>query len=135
MRGFRSYQIVQWLMKTRAPDRGRDLLAKHVIHDDGGTTRTERVIVQAKHWTAKSVGPAEIASALTTLSLWEPPPVRVLVIASSGRFTTDAVALAEKHHTDGKPPFVDLWADSRLESLISQRPDLMAAYSLRPARD
>ena len=128
---FPSYQNVEWLMKTRAPDRGRDLSAERVIRDDGGTTRTERVIVQAKHWTSKSVAPADITNTLAALSLWEPPVVRTLVIATSGRFTTDAVAIVEKHNVDGKLPFIELWADSRLETQLSQRPDLIASYGLR----
>lgn len=132
LRGFPRYQNVEWLMKTRAPDRGRDLSAERVIHDDGGTTRTERVIVQAKHWTAKSVGPADLANTLAALSLWEPPAIRALVIATSGRFTTDAVAVAEKHNADGRMPFIELWSESRLETLLSQRPDLIAGHGLLP---
>ncbi|MBM7472518.1 restriction endonuclease [Subtercola frigoramans] len=131
LRGFPSYQNVEWLMKTRAPDRGRDLSAERIIKDDGGTTRTERVIVQAKHWTTKSVAPADITNTLAALPLWEPPVVRTLVIATSGRFTSDAVAIAEKHNADGKLPFIELWPDSRLETQLSQRPDLIASYRLR----
>ena len=132
LRGFPSYQNVEWLMKTRAPDRGRDLSAERVIRDDGGTTRTDRVIVQAKHWTSKSVAPSDITTTLAALPLWEPPVVRTLVIATSGRFTTDAVGIVEKHNADGKLPFIELWADSRLETQLSQRPDLIASYGLRP---
>lgn len=132
LRSFPSYQNVEWLTRTRAPDRGRDLSAERVIKDDGGTTRTERVIVQAKHWTTKSVGPTDITSTLSTLTLWEPPAIRALVLATSGRFTTDAVALAEKYNADGKVPFIELWPDSRLETLLSERPDLTASYGLRP---
>lgn len=132
LRGFPSYQNVEWLMKTRAPDRGRDLSAERVIRDDGGTTRTDRVIVQAKHWTSKSVAPSDITNTLAALPLWEPPVVRTLVIATSGRFTTDAVGIVEKHNADGKLPFIELWADSRLETQLSQRPDLIASYGLRP---
>lgn len=117
-------------MKTRAPDRGRDLSAERMIRDDGGTIRVERVIIQAKHWTSKSIGPADITTALAALSLWEPPTIRALVVATSGRFTTDAVAVAEKHNADGKLPFIELWANSRLETLLSQRPDLIASYGL-----
>lgn len=131
LRGFPRYQNVEWLMKTRAPDRGRDLSAERVIRDDGGTTRTERVIVQAKHWMSKSVAPIDITTTLAALSLWEPPVVRILVIATSGRFTTDAVAIVDKHNADGKLPYIELWADSRLETLLSQRPDLIASFGLR----
>jgi hypothetical protein len=131
LRGFPSYQNVEWLMKTRAPDRGRDLSVERVIRDDGGTTRTERVIVQAKHWTAKSVVPTDITTTIAALSLWEPPAIRALIIATSGRFTADAVAVTEKHNANGKLPFIELWPDSRLETLLSQRPDLLANYDLR----
>lgn len=131
LRGFPSYQNVEWLMKTRAPDRGRDLSAERIIKDDGGTTRTERMIVQAKHWTTKSVAPADVMNTLAALPLWEPPVVRTLVIATSGRFTSDAVAIVEKHNADGKLPFIELWPDSRLETQLSQRPDLIASYRLR----
>lgn len=131
LRGFPNYQNVDWLMKTRAPDRGRDLSAERVIRDDGGTTRIERIIVQAKHWASRSVGPADIENTLAVLSMWEPPTVRALVIATSGRFTTDAVAVAEKRNNDGKLPLIELWADSRLETQLSQRPDLIATYGLR----
>lgn len=130
LRAFPSYHNVEWLMKTRAPDRGRDLSAERMIRDDGGTIRVERVIIQAKHWTSKSIGPADITTALAALSLWEPPTIRALVVATSGRFTTDAVAVAEKHNADGKLPFIELWANSRLETLLSQRPDLIASYGL-----
>jgi hypothetical protein len=131
LRSFPRYQNIEWLMKTRAPDRGRDLSAERIIEDDGGTIRTERVIVQAKHWTSKSVGPTDISNTLSALSLWEPPIVRALVLATSGRFTADAVGVAEKHNTDGKLPFIELWPDSRLETLLSQRPHLIASYKLR----
>lgn len=132
LRSFPSYQNVEWLLKTRAPDRGRDLSAERVILDDSGTTRTERVIIQAKHWTSKSVGPAEVTGTLATLSLLEPPTIHTLVIATSGRFTSDAVGVVDKHNADGKMPHIDLWSDSRLESILSARPDLVASHGLRP---
>ena len=131
LRSFPRYQNVEWLMKTRAPDRGRDLSAERILEDDGGTVRNERVIVQAKHWSTTSVGPTDVATTLAALSLWEPPVVRALVLATSGRFTADAVAVVEKHNTAGKLPYIELWPDSRLETLLSQRPDLIASYGLR----
>ncbi|MFC9838858.1 restriction endonuclease [Rhodococcus sp. NPDC127530] len=130
LRGFPTYQNVDWLMKTRAPDRGRDLSVERIVRDDAGTTRTERTIVQAKHWTTKSVTPSDVMNTLAALSIWEPPAIRVLIIATSGRFTADAVAVVEKHNTDGKMPFIELWPDSRLETLLSQRPQLVAGHGL-----
>lgn len=130
-RGLDGYQNVEWLMQTRAPDRGRDLSAERLLSDAGGTTRVERVIIQAKHWLSRSVGPGDIQTALASLSLWEPPVIRGLVIATSGRFTADAVGVAERHNELGTRPFIELWPDSRLETLVSQRPDLIATNNLR----
>lgn len=131
LRGFPTYQNVEWLMKTRAPDRGRDLSVERVIQDDSGSVRTERVIVQAKHWTTKSIAPADVTTTLGALSLWEPPAIRYLIIVTSGRFTADAVAVVDKHNADGKVPYIEMWPDSRLETLLSRRPELVETHHLR----
>ncbi len=131
LRGLNGYQNVQWLMKTRAPDRGRDLSLERAIADATGSIRTERVIVQAKHWTTKSVAPPDVLGALASLSTWEPPVIRSLVIATSARFTADAVAVIEKHNHDGKMPFIEMWPDSQLEAILATRPDLIAEHNLR----
>jgi hypothetical protein len=49
LRSFPEHENVQWLMQTRAPDRGRDLSLDRVLRDGTGGVRNERVIVQAKH--------------------------------------------------------------------------------------
>jgi hypothetical protein len=54
-RAFPEHQNMQWLMQTRAPDRGRDLSLERVLPTSTGEVRTERVIVQAKHWLKRSV--------------------------------------------------------------------------------
>ncbi|MFE0527144.1 restriction endonuclease [Micromonospora parva] len=131
LRHLPGYQNAQLLMKANAADRGRDISVERVIHDGAGTVRTERVIVQAKHWLSRSVPPEDISSALTRISLWEPPVIRGLVVATSGHFTPDAVAWVEKHNEAGKVPLIDLWAESRLETLLSERPWLVAKYGLR----
>ena len=131
LRGLDGYQNVDWLMKTRASDRGRDLGLERVTSDGAGSIRTERVIVQAKHWQSRSIAPADISANLATVSLWEPPVIRALIIATSGRFSADGVAFAENHNNAGKMPFIELWPDSRLETILAQRPDLVAAHHLR----
>ncbi len=128
---FPDHQNVQWLMHTRAPDRGRDLSMERVLQASTGGVRTERVIVQAKHWRKRSVGVPEVAATLAVVKLWQPPVVRVLVIATSGRFSADAVAWAEKHNDSGAAPFIELWPDSTLETLLAQKPHLAAAHGLR----
>jgi hypothetical protein len=125
------YQNVQLLMKTNAADRGRDVSAEQVIADGAGGVRTERVMIQAKHWLSRSVPPEEISSALVRITLWEPPPIRTYVVATSGQFTPDAVAWVEKHNHEGKRPYLDLWPESRLSTLLSERPYLVAKYGLR----
>lgn len=132
LRDFPDHQNVQWLMQTRASDRGRDLSLDRVLRDSTGGVRTERVIVQAKHWLKKSVGPADVAATLASIKLWQPPVVRGLIIATSGRFTADAVAYAERHNYDGTMlPLIDLWPESKLETLLAQKPYLAAAHGLR----
>jgi hypothetical protein len=96
-----------------------------------GSVRTERVIVQAKHWLKQSVKPIDITSTLTSVSLWQPPLVHVLIIATSGRFTADAVAVAEQHNGRGVAPFVELWPESNLEALLAAKPHIAAAHHLR----
>ncbi|MFK0016362.1 restriction endonuclease [Streptomyces sp. NPDC091027] len=131
LRSIPEHENVQWLMQTRAPDKGRDLSMDRVLRDGSGGVRTERVIVQAKHWRSKSVSPLAVNETITAGKLWSPPLVRGIVIATSGRFTADAVSLAERHNAEGAVPYIDLWPDSRLETLLAQRPHIAAAHGLR----
>jgi hypothetical protein len=130
-RALPGYQNVQLLMKTNAADRGRDISAERVIPDGAGGVRTERVIIQAKHWLTKSVPPEEISNTLTRIVLWEPPVIRGLIVATSGHFSPDAVAWTEKHNNDGHRPLIDLWPENKLNTLLSERPYLVAEYGLR----
>lgn len=131
LRSFSDHENVMWLTATRAPDRGRDLSLDRVLRDQTGSVRRERVIVQAKHWTSKSVNAPTVADTLAAVQLWTPPVVHVLIIATSGRFTTDAVQWVEVHNQKGVAPMIEMWPDSRLESLLSQRPQILAAFDLR----
>lgn len=124
LRSFPEHENVQWLMSTRAPDRGRDLSLDRLLRDSTGGARTERVIVQAKHWLKRSVGHTEVADNLASMKLWQPPIVRGLVIATTGRFTVSAVDWVEKHNDTGGVPIIELWPDSRLETLLAQKPHL-----------
>jgi hypothetical protein len=125
------YQNVQLLMNTNAPDRGRDISLERVVSDSSGTIRTERVIVQAKHYTSKPVGAVDVQSSLASLSTWEPPVIRFLIIATSNAFSADAVQVIEKHNENGKQPQIEMWPVSKLELLLSQRPKLAITYGLR----
>ncbi len=125
------YENPEWLMKTNAPDRGRDLSVYRVYTDPLGGTYRQRVIIQCKHWQSKSVGPAEIATLREQMKLWEPPRVDVHVIASSGRFTSDAVALVEKQNQSDSALRIEMWPESHLERLLASRPAIIAEFRLR----
>ncbi|PVZ61237.1 restriction endonuclease [Arthrobacter sp. H-02-3] len=131
LRDLNGYQNVEWLMNTNAPDRGRDISLQRVFPDASGTVRTERVIVQAKHYTSKAVSPIDIQSSLASLSTWEPPVIRYLIIATSSRFSADAVLIVDKHNVTGKQPEIEMWPASKLEVLLSQRPKIAITYGLR----
>lgn len=63
--------------------------------------------------------------------LWPDPRVDVLVIATSGRFTSDAVQWIERHNACGSPPKIEMWPESHLERLLAARPPLIAEFHLR----
>lgn len=125
------YENPQWLTQTNAPDRGRDLSVDRIIKDSlGGVTR-KRVIVQCKHWLSKSVGISDIALVETQMKLWEPPRVDVCIIATTGRFTSDAISTVEKGNQSDKALMIELWAENHLEAILAKRPDLIADFRLR----
>ena len=125
------YENPEWLMKTNAPDRGRDLSVYRVYLDPLGGTIRQRVIIQCKHWLTKSVGPTEVAVLREQMKMWEPPRVDVHVIAISGRFTSDAVAIIEKHNQSDSALRIEMWPESHLERLLASRPSIIAEFSLR----
>jgi hypothetical protein len=125
------YENPAWLTRTRAPDRGRDLSVTRVRQDALAGVSRERVIIQCKHWLSKSVPDTELADSVTKMVHWEPPSVDVLIVVTSGRFTTDAVAWQEKHNQSGKHLKVELWPESHLERLLAQRPHIVAEFHLR----
>jgi hypothetical protein len=125
------YENPEWLMKTNAPDRGRDLSVYRVYADPLGGTLRQRVIIQCKHWQSKSVGPAEIAALKEQMKLWEPPRVDIHVITTSGRFTSDAVAVVEKHNQSDSALRIEMWPESHLERLLASRPAIIAEFGLR----
>ncbi|AYM14655.1 MULTISPECIES: restriction endonuclease [Agrobacterium] len=125
------YLNPEWLMQTRAPDRGRDLSVTRETKDELSGTLHQRVVIQCKHWLSKSVGVGEAATAKEQMSLWEHPKVDVLIIATSGRFTADGVSWIEKHNSKGEAPRIEMWPESHLERLLSARPAIIAEFALR----
>lgn len=131
VRGSDGYENANWLMRTHAADRGRDIEVYRVIADPLGDTRRRRVIIQCKHWQSKSVGRNELVSCIEAVKLWEGERVDTVIVATTGRFTQDAVALKEKYDQERTVPSVELWPDNHLELLVSRRPHLAVSFGLR----
>lgn len=127
------YENPTWLTKTNAPDRSRDLSVDRVTNDPLAGTLRQRVIIQCKRWLSKSVAVSDVAAAIAAMALWEPPAVDVLVIATTGRFSSDAVAWIEKHNHEGSHPRIEMWPNSHLELVLAERPALVSDLRLRPA--
>ncbi len=125
------YENPTWLTKTSAPDRGRDLSVYRVHVDPLGGSQRQRVIIQCKHWQSRSVGATDITALRDQMRLWEPPRVDILVIATSGRFTTDAVTLVDMQNQSDNALRIEMWPDSHLENLLASRPAIIAEFGLR----
>lgn len=126
----RGYENPQWLTRTTASDRGRDLSCFRAVSDPLCGTRRERVILQCRHWLSRSFGPPHLAQLLVQASLWD-PPADVVIIATSGRFTDDAVVAIEKHNISDRRLRIEMWPESHLERLLAERPALIGAFCLR----
>jgi restriction endonuclease len=125
------YENPEWLMQTRAPDRGRDLSVTRITKDELAGSLRARVIIQCKHWQAKSISVAEVATLKEQMKLQGEPRVDVLVIATSGRFSTDAVHAIEQHNRADNALRIEMWPESHLEMLLAARPALIAEFGLR----
>lgn len=127
----KGYENPEWLMNTNAPDRGRDLSVFRMTSDPLSGVMRSRVIIQCKHWTTKSVAVSDVAELKEQITHWEPPKIDVLVIATTGRFTGDAVSLIEKHNNGDRALHIEMWPESHLERLLAERPALIAEFGLR----
>lgn len=125
------YENPEWLTQTKARDRGRDLSVTRVARDRLAGTLRSRVIIQCKHWQSQSVSLKDVTAIVAQMDLWAPPQVDVLIIATSGRFTTDAIDWIERHNQSGRAPRVEMWADSHLEMVLAERPALIGQFQLR----
>jgi hypothetical protein len=125
------YENPEWLMHTNAPDRGRDLSVTRVVVDPLAGTIRSRVIIQCKHWLSRSVALDDVTTLIGQMKLWEPPRVDIHVIATSGRFTSDAVAYIERNNQSDTALRIEMWPESHLERLLAARPSLIAEFRLR----
>jgi hypothetical protein len=101
-----------------------------IVDSLAGTTRL-RVVIQCKHWLQRSIALPDISTAKEQMTLWNDPRVDVLVIATSGRFTADAVQWIEKQNNIGHAPRIEMWSEPHLERLLAARPALIAESKLR----
>lgn len=126
-----SYENLQWLQETHAPDRGRDMSVDRLDSSSLGDGRRYRTIIQCKRWLSRSVGPDEISKTMQKMVLWEPPRVDELVIATTGRFTADAIELVERHNQSNSALYLRMWPNNHLERMLAARPHLIGHFRLR----
>ena len=124
------YENPQWLTRTKASDRGRDLSVTRVRNDRLSGVNRQRVIIQCKHSLSRSTNLKYISVVKEQMLLWSPPRVDVLVVASSGRFTDQVVSAIEQHNLKDTALSIELWPDSLLETLLAARPGLVAEFGL-----
>ena len=129
--GTPGYENPRWLQATHAPDKGRDLSVDRIEDDLLLGVRRERTIVQCKHWLSRSINVEDVTTLRSQMELWQPPRVDSLVIATSGRFTADAVDLIERHNQTDRALRIAMWPESHLELLLASRPNLIAEFGLR----
>jgi hypothetical protein len=55
----------------------------------------------------------------------------VLIVATSGRLTTDTVNWAERQNQSDQAIRIELWPESHPEKLRAQRADLIGEFGLR----
>jgi hypothetical protein len=126
----KDYENPQWLTRTNATDRGRDLSVIHISVDSLCGTRRQRVIIQCRHQ-RDSINLKDVATLKEQMKLWEPPRVEVFVIATTSRFTTDTIDWIEKNNQADTALHIEMWPEVHMEHLLAVRPDLIAEFKLR----
>lgn len=125
------YENPEWLTKTKATDAGRDLSVQRRLIDSLTGTSVKRVIIQCRNRPSQSIRPADVATLKQQIKIWEPPKVDTLIIATTGRFTSDAVKLIEQNNESDVRLQIEMWPDSHLERLLAIRPGIIADFNLR----
>jgi hypothetical protein len=73
----------------------------------------------------------DVVTVKEQVSLWDSPRVDVLIFATSGRFTADAIAWIEKYNARGQTPKIEMWPESHFERLLAPQSALIAEFKLR----
>jgi hypothetical protein len=87
------------------------------------------VILACKH--TDKVNLKVVSELQAQMRLWNSPRVDELIVVTTGRFTTDAIDWIEKHNQSSDAMRIEMWANSHLERLLAQRPELIAEFKLR----
>lgn len=124
------YENARLDMETNASDQGRDISVDRVTRDALNGVRSERVMVQCKHYQSTSVGLDDCRKAVEQSRLWGPPAVRVVVMATTGRFVNQAIQWQEQREYEGARPEVQLWSGPHLESILAAKPAVRISHGL-----
>lgn len=124
-----SFENVEWLTRTTASDRGRDVTAFWVHSDEMRGTIRERTLVQCKHKPNGSVSVNDIKN-LPNLSLTH-GNVDLFLIMTSGKFSDQVTQVVESWNNNNSKPKVGLWEQWRLEKSLNSYPEIVKAYRLR----
>jgi len=125
-----TYENVEFLMRTNAPDCGRDISAHRVYQDSFSGVIRYRVIIQCKHWLGKSLSVKDISYLKDQIKLWEPPRIDVLIVATTGYFSADAVKFMEIHNQSSSPLRMEFWPIERIKKIMESRPHLLESFKI-----
>jgi hypothetical protein len=113
---------VQHVMKTNAPDGGRDVTAEHVSNGN-------KVMVQCRHYPNGSLSNKDLQDILADANMHNYDEVHV---ATSGHFTEKACRWVEKREEDEDTPVFILEPADHLAARLVNYPELIDGSGLRP---
>ncbi|MCC5898104.1 MAG: restriction endonuclease [Phormidium sp. BM_Day4_Bin.17] len=125
-----TYENAEFLMQTNAPDCGRDISVWRVCQDSLFGSIRHRVIIQCKHWLDKSLSVKDISYLKDQLQLWEPPRVDVLIIATTGYFSSDSVRFMENHNQSSSALRIEYWPIEKIKKIVESRPYLLEKFKV-----
>ncbi|MEP0854417.1 restriction endonuclease [Trichocoleus sp. DQ-U1] len=125
-----TYENAEFLMRTNAPDCGRDISVWRVYQDSFSGSIRHRVIIQCKHWPDRSLSVRDISYLKDQLQLWEPPRVDVLIIATTGCFSADTVRFMEKHNQSPSALRIEYWPIEKIRKIVDSRPYLLEKFKV-----
>lgn len=123
-----TYENAEFLMQTNAPDGGRDISVYRVYQDSLFGPVRHRAIIQCKHWLDKSLSVKDVSYLKDQLTLWEPPRVDILIIATTGYFSESAVRFMENHNQSSSSLRIEYWSIEKIKTIIDSRPYLLEKF-------